>query len=374
MVKRIFSINFFDSFIFGITTVVVPLLMLERGIDIATIGLVFALAPIAKMLVRLSSAALAEIHGERAFYSLNAAANFAQAAAYWFAGSALGFGLGKAIDGARESFIWAVNRTSIISMRPDRQHYLLGGLVSGRAIYFALGSLAVGLLFPFGGFSLLLLLMGALGIAAFALSFGVKNTPHHERKAVKLSSLAMLGREKLFYETAGAITFGSTFYNAIIYFLAPLLFKLNGFSLEQIGIFYAAYFLIFGVVLNLLSYRKAGSRWIASVGSVIFVSALIGMSFAGKEWLPWLFLFMAIGDAHLALIWEQILYLQVKGSKTRSTDVALLHAPAAIALFAVSCISGFVVEAFGFAPILLAGALTLFIFGAWSFRLTKIMR
>ncbi len=34
MVKRIFSLNFLDSFVYGITTVAVPLLMLERGISV----------------------------------------------------------------------------------------------------------------------------------------------------------------------------------------------------------------------------------------------------------------------------------------------------------------------------------------------------
>lgn len=374
MVKRVFAINFLDSFIFGITTVVVPLLMLERGISIATIGLVFALTPIAKIVVRVVSAALAEVHGERLFYSLNAIAEFAQAIAYWFANSALGFSIGKAIDGMRESFIWTVNRTSIISSQPEKQHYLLGGLVSGRAVYFALGSLSLGILYPAGGFALMLLLIAVLAIATFALSLGVKNTPRHERRAVRLSELAMLGRERFFYETAGAITMGSAFYNAILYFLAPLLFKLNGYSLGQIGVFYAVYFLIFGVVLNILSHRKAESGWIAKAGSAIFVAALFGMSFAGRELLPWLFFAMAIGDAHLALIWEQIIYLQVRKSKTRSTDIALLHAPSGVALVAISAASGFVVEDFGFAPILLAGALTLMLFGAWSYRLTTIKR
>jgi len=374
MLKRIFAINFLDSFVFGITTVIVPLLMLERGISIASIGLVFALAPIAKLAVRLAAAALADERGERVFYSLSAAANAAQAAAYWLAGSAWGFAAGKVIDGARESFIWAVNRTSLISTKPDREHFVLGGLVSGRAVYFALGSLAVGLLFPQGGFELLLLLAILLGIASFAISQGVLDTPHHERRKVKLSELSMLGRSRLFYETCGAIMFGSTFYNAIVYFITPLFFKLNGYSLAEIGGFYAVYFLIFGTVLNFLSHRKIGSRWTTLAGSALFLAALFGMGLAGREMLPYFFFLMAIGDGHLALVWEQIIYLQVKKSRTRSTDIALLHMPSSFSLVAVSAGSGFVAERFGFAPIFIAGAFTLLVFGVWSYRLTTIKR
>jgi len=367
MVKRVFGLNFFDSFIFGITTVAVPLLMLERGIDLAAIGMALSLAPLAKALVRLASAAAADAIGERIFYSLNGVSNLLLAPIYFFSNSAAGFALGKAVDGARESFIWAVNRTSIISQQPERQHYILGGLVSGRGVYFALGSFSVWLLFPIGGFGLGFSLVAALGAIMVLLSFKVKNSMARER--AKLSDFSFLGRERRFYETIGAIVAGGTFYTFIVYFLCPIFFKLSGYSLQEIGMLYAIYFLIFGAVLNLASHLKLSARAVAVSGSLFFLIALAGLSLAPSSLVPYFFFLMAIGDGQLGLLWEQIIYLQARHAKKRSTEIALIHTPVNIALFILTGISGFAVQSFGFAPFFLLGALSLAAFSAWGVRL-----
>ena len=370
MVKKIFTLNFLDSFVFGVTTIAIPLLMLERNISIAAIGLVFSLAPIAKMLVRLAAAGLADAAGERWFYVLNGLANFFQSVAYALSNSPLGFGLGKAIDGARESFIWAVNRSTIFSQQPERRHFATASMVSGRAVYFAFGSLAVGLLFPFGGYVPVLVFCAVIGLAMAAISLSVKNTQHRER--VRLSDFSLLGRERRFYETVGAITFGSSFYMVILYLMVPIFFKLSGYPTEQIGLLYAIYFLIFGVAMNLLSHRKVSSRWSAIIGAVIFILSLFGMGFAPAGLVPYFFLFMAVGDAHLGVNWEEIIYLQATRTRKRATEIALIHVPSSIAIFLLTGISGFIVEQYGFAPLFVFGAATLAIFAWWSLRLSKM--
>ncbi len=364
MVRRIFTINFLDSFVFGITTVMVPLLMLEKGMDLAAIGVVFSLTPIAKVAVRLASAAYADAFGERLFYFLNSLGTLLQPVAYAFSN----FGIGKLLDGASDSFIWAVNRSSLMHEQPERQHFVSAGLVSGRAFYFAVGSFAVWLLFPVGGFGILLALSAIVGIVMVLHSFGVKDTPH--RTHFKLSGFTFLGREMSFYETTGAMTVGSTLYTVILYLLIPLMFGLSGFSLGQIGLVYAVYFLIYGIVLNVLSSRRTSAKATACAGSAIFSAALLGMSFGGTGLLPHFFLLMAFGDACLALLWEEIIYLQAKKRKNRSTEIALLHTPGSITVFAASMVSGAAAAAYGFAPILAIGAASMVAFAVWSLRLT----
>ena len=368
MLRRVLTLNFLDSFVFGVTTLAIPLLMLERGIDLASIGIVFSLAPIAKLLVRLSSAALADAAGERWFYLLNGLANFSQSVAYIVSSSPFGFALGKAVDGARESFIWAVNRSSIMHQAPERAHFATASMVSGRALYFAFGSLSVGLLFNLGGYSSALVLCAAIGMAMAALSLQVKNTPHREKPS--LSDFSLLGRGRRFYETAGALAVGSSFYMVIIYFLMPVFFKLSGFGEWEIGLIYAAYFLVFGSVMNFLSHHKVSSRTSAAVGALLFMVPLVGMAFLGNAFAPFLFLLMAVGDAHLGINWEEIIYLQASGAKKRSTEVALLHVPSSFAVFFLSAVSGFVASAYGFAPLFLFGAASLALFALWSVRLS----
>ena len=369
MVKRIFSLNFFDSFINGAVTVAIPLLMLDKGIGIETIGLVFAIAPLARVAVRVGSAALADQIGERVFYFLNAASNLAQSLCYLLFQTPAGFAAGKALDGAQDSFIWAVNRSSIMAREPNGGHFVLGNMIGGREIYFALGSLAVALMVPLAGYGSLFLAAAAISLVMLWMSLGVRNT--HRRQRIKLSDLTMLGRRRSFYETAAAMTLGTAFYSVILYLLVPLFLGMAGFSLLQIGMLFAAYFLIFGLVLHFISHRGYKTRPAAAFGSAIFAFALCGMSFAPLQAVPYFFLLMPFGDAQLALVWEHIIYVEVRESPRKATDIALLHAPGMVAIFLLTAASGFLASTFGFAPIFIAGALSLAAYAAWSVRLTR---
>ncbi|MCX8194797.1 MAG: MFS transporter [Candidatus Micrarchaeota archaeon] len=369
MVKRVFGLNFLDSFIFGITTVAVPLLMLERNIELGQVGLALSLSPLAKGIVRLLCASLADSKGERPFFVLNGVANFLLAPIYFFSSSPVGFAIGKAVDGARESFIWAVNRTSIMAHKPEKEHYILGGMISGRAIYFALGSLSLWLLFPAGGFEGIFALVAALGIIMTLLSLRVRNSVRvHKPPSF---GFRFFGREKRFYQTVGVLAIGGTFYTFIIYFLCPIFFRILGFSLGEIGLFYAIYFLIFGAVLNAVSHFKVPPKATALAGSLFFLAGLGGLSFAGQQLLPYFFFTMAIGDGFLGLLWEQIIYLQAKGSKNLSTEIAIIHLPLNVFLFVLSGVSGFVIQLFGFAPLLLLGAASLVAFSFFGLRLVE---
>gem|GEM_PF-957499 len=370
VVKRIFSLNFFDSFIIGIMTIAVPLLMLERGIDIAAIGLVFAIASLAKLVIRTASGLIADSVGDRLFYYLNGISTFAEVAAYWLSTTPVGFAVGKVLHGAKDSFIWAVNRSSLIAAAPSREHFVLGGMISGRQFYFALGSLAVGLLFPLGGFEILFLLAAVLSIIMIFTSAKVKN--RRAKSAIKLSDLSLKKKTKRFYETAGAMATGSTFYMVIVYLVAPIFFKSIGFSLQQIGLLYAAYFLIFGLALNIFSHMKINVRPAAVFGSLIFVVSLAGMGLAETGLAAYFFLLMALGDSLLAFLWERIIYLDARQSKNVATEIALLHIPPGIGVFVAMGVSGFVVQQFGFSPIFIAGAISLAIYSAWCLRLEKL--
>jgi MFS family permease len=372
MVKRIFSLNFFDSFINGAVTVAIPLLMLEKGIGIETIGLVFAIAPLARLAVRIGSAAMADAIGERVFYFLNAASNLAQSLCYLFFQTPAGFAAGKALDGAQDSFIWAVNRSSIIAREPKKGHFVLGSMIGGREVYFALGSLAVALMVPIAGYGSLFLAAAAISLVMLWMSAKVENT--HQRQKIRLSNLTMLGRRRSFYETSSAMILGTAFYSVIIFLLIPIFLSMAGFSLLQIGMLFAAYFLIFGLVLNFISHRRCETRLVAILGAAIFSLALCGMAFGPVQTVPYFFLLMAFGDAQLALVWEHIIYVEVKESARKATDIALLHAPGMAAIVVLSAASGFLASAFGFAPIFIAGALSLAAYAAWSIRLARLKR
>lgn len=371
MVRTAYTINFLDAFVVGIMTLAVPLLMLEYGIDVAAIGLVFALAPLAKIIVRLAASAAADSVGERAIYALSSLFGFAQSACYLFFPTTAGFSAGKIIDGAKESLTWSVNRSNLIATAPERKHYVLAGLVSGRMIYNALGSLAFGALFAIGGFGASLALACAVSLAMLAYSLRVKNTHRHGSK-ISLSDFSPFGRGRRFYESAGCLGVGMSFYMTILYFLAPIMFAAKGFALGEIGLFYTGYFLIMGGTLTVLAHRKVRTDIAAIVGALFMCGSLVAMVFAPPSLLPLLFMAMAIGDAFLGILWEEVNFAVAEKSRKRATDLALLATPGAILGLVSTGSAGFVVQQWGFAPILTAGALSLVIYAAWCVRLSRL--
>ena len=55
MLRKIYALNYMDAFITGIVAIAVPVMMVEHGIGIASIGLIFAIAPVLRLAVRLAS-------------------------------------------------------------------------------------------------------------------------------------------------------------------------------------------------------------------------------------------------------------------------------------------------------------------------------
>jgi len=371
MLKRLYSINFIDAFISGVTTVLVPLLMLERGIGLATIGIVFAASPLAKAIMRVAGAAIADSLGDRIVFISASVSDFLLSLVYFFSTNAIGFASGKLLDGARESLIWSVNRTSLMAAAPEKKHFVLASMQSGRFIYNALGSLAVGVLFVYGGFGMPLVAIIILSAYLVFSSLRLKSF-HRAETHVRLKDLSPFGRSRKFYEIASAFTVGSVFYSAAFYMLLPIYLKLQNFSLGEIGLFYAGYFLFQGMVLQFISHRKIPTLSVAFAGTAIYCAGLAGVAFAQHSLIPFFFMVMAIGDACLSMLWEQLNYIAAKGSKKPATDLALLVVPCFLGLIAVSSISGVAVSAFGFIPFFVLLALSEIVFAAWCLRLSAM--
>jgi len=369
MLKRLYTINFIDAFIVGAMTVLVPLLMLDRGIDIATIGIVFALAPLAKAVVRLAGAGMADMHGDRVVYISSSVFNFLQSVAYMVSTTATGFAAGKFLDGARESFLWSVVRPSLMAAAPEKKHFAFTDLLSGRFAYNAIGSLAVGALFAFGGYELPLAVMVALSTYVLFSSLKLRNF-HKAGTHAKWSDFTPFGRSRKFYEIAGAFALGSALYSVAFYMLLPLYLNMQGFTIGEIGIFYAGYFLIIGAALHFLSHHRIGTAKSAIGGGAIYCVGITGVVMAPHALIPVFFLLMAFGDAGLAMLWEELNYIGGKESRKRATDLSLLVTPSFFGVVAASAVSGAAVAAFGFAPMFALLAISEIGFAAWCMRLS----
>jgi hypothetical protein len=149
----------------------------------------------------------------------------------------------------------------------------------------------------------------------------------------------------------------------------PVYFSTLGFTLAEIGLLYAGYFLILGGTLHIITRRRMETGKAAAAGPAIFCIGLTGVAAAPHHLAPFFFLFMAFGDACLAMLWEHMNYIGARESKKRATDLALLIMPCLLATVAVSALSGVAADAYGFAPIFALVALSEIAFAAWCMRL-----
>jgi hypothetical protein len=342
--------------------------MLERGIDLATIGFVFAAAPLAKALIRLAGAAIADSLGDRVIYIFSSAADFLLSLVYLFSTSAAGFAAGKLLDGARETAIWSAIRPSLMAASPEKKHFVLADMLSGRLVYNAFGSLAVGALFAFGGYELPLVALVTLSAYMVFSSLKLRNF-HKAEARVKLADFNPFGRSGKFYEIAGVFIAGGALYHVAFYVLLPIYFSTLGFTLGEISLIYAGYFLILGGTLHIITHRRLETAKAAVAGVAIFCSGMAGVTLAQSQLVPHFFLFMAFGDACLAMLWEQMNYIGARESKKRATDLSLLVMPCLLVTVAAAALSGVAADALGFAPIFALVALSEIAFAAWCMRL-----
>jgi len=94
--RRVNAITFLNYFVSGAITLLIPLLLLARNVNIADIGLVLSVMPIVFLFARLLFAAIADYVGwSHVFLLINWPATLASAAIYYFASSLPVFVAGK---------------------------------------------------------------------------------------------------------------------------------------------------------------------------------------------------------------------------------------------------------------------------------------
>jgi len=120
--KRVNAITFLNNFVGGALSLLIPLLLLSKHMKMAEIGLVLSALPLVFLVVRLFLAAVADQVGWSHIFTLvNWPATFLATVIYYLANSLNAFLAGKVVEGVRESSYWAVNRTAIFNLSPQRE-------------------------------------------------------------------------------------------------------------------------------------------------------------------------------------------------------------------------------------------------------------
>lgn len=363
--KKILSITFFDAFISGALILVIPLLLLERNVELVEIGLTMSILHIVFIVVRLLIALMADLRGwNRFFLLIHWPSSLLTTFTYFIAGSTSLFLLGKVFEAIKESSYWAINRTAIFSSSPKREEK---ESTKNMAVFFlsnAIGSAVAGLGIAYLGFSITLSILivaaGIMGVPAALLwktrklELKPKNT-----KTKKLINPKNYG--KSFWLVSLILMLFTLSDYPLIYLLLPVFMTQQlEYSYTTIGIVYMMYNVIASAAgFGALKFSLGIKRSILQSGIVIFTSFLL--VYSNFYFLGFL---MALALAH-GLGWgfiESIIAKVTKGKPSVSVDIGLLIVPTRLAQFASLLYVGFIAQSIGYAPIFVSTGILFSVF------------
>jgi predicted MFS family arabinose efflux permease len=368
--KRVIAITFVNYFVSGGLTLTIPLLLLDRNVNLAEIGIVISIMPLVFLLVRLLFAALADQVGWAPFFILlNWPATLISTAIYFLANSISAFTLGKIVEGVKEASYWAVNRTAIFSLSPKQEEKEATRINAVIWLSTAAGSAAAGVGIAYVGFSSTLgIMIMASAILAIPAAL-LWNTGKRDSKPKISSAIALLdprGRDRTFWLVSLTLLFNSLATYPLITLLLPVFMDQQlGYDYVSIGVAFMLYNVVASVVtLSTLKTRPAVGRVV--IQCVIGLLATFLLTNSGF-YFPALFLALAVTRGLGIGFFESIIAKVTKNRRTVSVDIGLLHIPTRLAEFASVLSAGFVAQFFGYMPIFAASGIFFTVFSLLSF-------
>lgn len=124
-VKHALFIQGVNAFVSGILSILIPIVLVERKINIQTIGLIFAAYPLIFQLTRISFGIISDFIGKKIFYLSNGIFNILTIVVYYFTSSPLGYAIGKVFEGLTGTSLWSVNRAFFLEQNRSKQKNLI---------------------------------------------------------------------------------------------------------------------------------------------------------------------------------------------------------------------------------------------------------
>lgn len=373
--KRVTAITFLNYFVSGGLTLAIPLLLLNRNVSLAEIGIVISVLPLVFLLVRLLFAALADQIGwSPLFFLFNWPATFISTAIYLLANSVPAFLLGKTVEGVKESAYWAVNRTAIFSLSPKQEEKQATRINAVIWVATAIGSAAAGIGIAYVGFSstlgIMIVVSAVIGIPAALLW----NTGKREVRLGIPNVMALLdprGRDRTFWLVSLVMFFYSLATYPLVTLLLPAFMDQQlKYSYVSIGVAFMLYNLVASVV-TLGTLKRSLSAGRAVVQSLLCLCATFLLASSGF-YFPALFLALAATRGLGVGFFESIIAKVSKNRQTVSVDIGLLHVPTRFAEFASVLSAGFIAQSFGYAPVFAASGIFFTVFSVLSLHILKL--
>ncbi|HMK94561.1 MAG TPA: MFS transporter [Candidatus Limnocylindrales bacterium] len=355
--RRVNAITFLNYFVSGALTLLIPLLLLAKHVNVAVIGLVLSILPLVFLVARLIFSSIADYVGwSHVFLLINWPSAFFSTLIYYFSSTWPFFALGKIVEALRESSYWAVSRTAIYHLSPNRAGHEATKMNGIIWIGMALGGAMAGLGIFYLGFSMSLLVLAlvalAIGVPAVMLWRSSSTKPLSKTERF-LNPLDPRGRSRIFWVASVALLFNSIATYPLVNLLLPIFMSQKlGYSYIVIGVLFMLYYAISAAATWLsveksLSWKRAAALTVASVVASIFL-AVSGFIF------PAALLILAFVRGYGVGFFEHTVLKVAKDSKNLSLDIGMLHAPMRLAEFSSLVAGGFIAQTLGYAPVFIA--------------------
>jgi MFS family permease len=290
--RRVNAITFLNYFVSGALTLLIPLLLLARNVSVGEIGIVLSIYPLVFLIARLFFSAVADYVGwSHVFLLINWPSTFASTVIYYFSTSLPFFVVGKLVEALRESSYWAVSRTAIYQLSPNKAG---DAATKNNAIIWlatAFGAAVAGAGIDYLGFSSSLAVLAfvslSIGIPAVMLWQSSARIPMPKTGSL-LAPLNPRGRSRRFWLVSIALMFNTLAIYPLATLLLPVFMSSKlGYSYITIGTLFMFYNAVSAIITWLtvrqpLSFKRATALTIVGVaasaflaGSGIFFPALL---------------------------------------------------------------------------------------------------
>jgi len=371
---RVNAITLLNYLVSGSLTLLIPLLLLQRGFNIAEIGMVLSILPIVFLVSRLIFAAVADYIGwSHVFTLINWPSTVLSCVIYYFAVSLPFFAVGKILESLRESSYWAVSRTAIYKLSPKKAGNEATRNNATIWLGTAIGSAVAGLSIAAIGFNstiaTLTVISLFIGIPALMLWKSSSKIPI-TKDAHVFAPLDPRGRPRMFWLVSIAIMFNSLAIYPLITLLLPAFMDQQlHFSYLTIGVLFMMYNVIsalatYATFKQALNYRRAIILSVLSIGASLFLGEPTFFFIA-------CLVILAFVRGYGIGFFEHTVLKVSKESTNLCVDIGLLHVPMRIAEFASLLTLGFVAQYLGYTFVFLLTGIFFAIYAFFSLALLK---
>ncbi len=364
-VKNVLLIQVLNSFVAGVIGVAVPLMMVQRGIDVVVIGFVFSAMPLIMQFGRMFFATFSDFWGRKLFFVSNGFLGIFSSLIYYVAHSPLEFLFGKVGEGTKEGTLWAVNRAFLLEKGGGHWRILVY-LRTTAYVAYAFGCLAAGFLAVWLLFEGEMLLCAILGLFVVLLSlFVVSERKERFTFGRALQFLDFRKKSKAFkvflvlFFCMG-ISFG--FHGGFIF---PLFLENSGFLPESIGLIIGVQILVAGVFSYVFA-QSINVRKLTLLAGILYSLLFLVIGFS--TFLAAGALVIAYGFVDgMASIGQEGVLSKISTKESYGTDIGLLMMGLHLGESLSLALSGVFISLWGFAVpfILAAGTYVFFYVGSY---------